>query len=77
MRIASCGPDISMLNTADGFLLVEGDVLGHVHDERRLAHGRAAGDDDELARLQARGHAVEVDEAGRQAPITSFLFSRL
>src|SRR5450830_334696 len=45
----------------------DGDVFADVDGECRLAHGRTAGHDDPVARLQARGHAVEVDEAGRHA----------
>jgi len=47
-----------------GKLELEADVLGHVEREARLAHARAARDDDEVAVLQARGHLVEVDEPG-------------
>ena len=48
-------------------LVVERDVLGDVRDERRLAHRRARGDDDQVAGLEAAGDLVEVAEAGRRA----------
>ena len=35
--------------------------------ERRLPHRRAGGDDDQVARLEARGEPVEVAVAGRDA----------
>ena len=35
--------------------------------KRGLAHRRAPGDDDQVAGLQARGHPVEIGEAGRHA----------
>ena len=44
-----------------------GDVEGDVGGERRLAHGRAAGEDDQVGRLQAAQLAVEVREAGGDA----------
>ena len=44
-----------------------GDVEGDVGGERGLAHGRAAGEDDQVGGLQAAHHAVEVVEAGRDA----------
>ena len=40
---------------------------GHVHGEGGLAHGGAAGDDDEIGRLQAGGVFVELVVAGRHA----------
>jgi hypothetical protein len=48
---------------ADLAAVQERRVLGDVERERRLAHARAAGDDDEIARLQAGGLVVEVGEA--------------
>src|SRR5215475_3920034 len=39
-------------------------VLRDVHGEGRFAHGGPARDDDEIARLEARGHLVELAEAG-------------
>ena len=45
----------------------ERDVLADVERERGLAHARPSGDDDEVARLQAGGHPVEIAEAGRHA----------
>ena len=41
-----------------------GDVIGDVGGERRLAHGGASGDDNEVGRLQAAHPEVEVGEAG-------------
>ncbi len=42
-------------------------VLGDVGDERRLAHRRAGGEDDQVAGLEAAGLLVEVLEARRRA----------
>ena len=42
-------------------------VLGDVGDQRRLAHRRARGEHDQVARLKAAGHLVEVLEARRRA----------
>ncbi len=47
-----------------GKAFVERHVLGNVHGERGLAHRRARGQHDHVARLQSRGHAVQVGEAG-------------
>ena len=41
-----------------------GDVIGDVGGERRLAHGRAPGDDDEVGGLQAAHPLIEIGEAG-------------
>ena len=67
MRSTSCSFDISSENTATPVFALERGVLRHVERERGLPHARAAGDDDEVARLQAGGLLVEVDEAGRHA----------
>ena len=48
-------------------LLPDGHILGDVHGERGLAHRRAAGDDDQVAGLQAGGHVVQIGEAGGDA----------
>ena len=42
-------------------------VLHQVHGEGGLTHGRTAGDDHQVGRLQAAGHAIEVGEAGGDA----------
>jgi len=42
-------------------------VLCHVDRERRLTHRRTASDDQQVARTQAAGLGVEIDEAGWQA----------
>ena len=42
-------------------------MLGDVERERRLAHARPAGDDDEIAPLQAGGALVQIVVAGRNA----------
>ena len=39
----------------------------HIERERRLAHARTGGDDDEVARLEAGRHRVDVAEARGQA----------
>ncbi len=44
----------------------QGHVLGHVEAERCLAHRGPAGDDHEVAFLQAARHLVDVDEPGGQ-----------
>ena len=45
--------------------LVQRDMLGDVDRERGLAHRRPRGEHHHVAGLEARGHAIEVDEAGR------------
>ena len=81
MRVASCSDDISSekkptmppsmrLIAPSGCALADvglGDVEGDVGGERGLAHGGAAGEDDEVGGLQAAHHAVEVVDAGRDA----------
>src|SRR5690606_41976613 len=50
-----------------------GDVVGDVGGERRLAHRRAPGEDDEVRRLQAAHLVVEIREPGgqtREMPVT-------
>src|SRR5579885_1986132 len=42
-----------------------GDVVADIGGERRLAHAGAAGEDDEVGRLQAAHHAVEIVQPGR------------
>ena len=66
-RCASSDSDISSENSATAFLLVERRVLGEVGHQRRLAHRRAGGEDDQVAGLEAAGDRVEVLEAGRRA----------
>ena len=51
----------------DGHVGLRADVLRHVEREAGLPHRRAGGDDDQIGRLQARRHLVEVGEAGRHA----------
>jgi hypothetical protein len=41
--------------------------LGNVDGQSRFAHRRPSGNDDQLALLQAAGHAVELGEVGGQA----------
>ena len=48
-------------------LLADRHVLGDVEREAGLAHARPAGDDDQVAAVEAVGDAVEVDEAGGHA----------
>ena len=50
----------------DGLVLI-GRVLRDVDGQRGFAHGGTGGDDDQLALLQAAGHAVELGEIGGQA----------
>ena len=40
-------------------------MLGDVHGQRRLTHGRSRGQHDHLAAAQAADLAVDVEEAGR------------
>ena len=53
----------------DGHMLLvqQGGVLGHREQEAGLALARATGDDQQVGGLQAAQHAVQVDEAGRDA----------
>jgi hypothetical protein len=44
-----------------------GDMGCDVGGERGLSHARAAGDDDQVGRLQAAHSRVEVGKPGRQA----------
>src|SRR6188472_124756 len=44
-----------------------GDVVGDVGGKRGLAHAGAAGDDDQVGRLQAAHLGVEVLQSGRQS----------
>ena len=81
MRVASCSDDISSekkptmppsstLDRSVGLMLGAiglGDVIGDVGGERRLAHRRAAGEDDEVGGLQAAHLLVEILEAGGNA----------
>ena len=81
MRVASCSADISSeknptmpplsgLDRAVRLLLAHvglGDVEGDVGGERGLAHAGPAGEDDQIRRLQAAHHAVEVGQPGRDA----------
>ena len=48
-------------------LLVEDDVLHDVHAEGGLSHRRPRRYDDELAPVEALGHAVKIDKAGGDA----------
>ena len=54
-----------------GKSLVGGDVLDEVHGEGGFAHGRAGGDDDHFAALQAIEHVVELVEAALQAVLAA------
>ncbi len=47
--------------------VLHGEVRRDPERERRLAHARAAGDDDEVARLEAGRHRVDVAEPGGRA----------
>ena len=44
-----------------------GDVEGDVQAERRLSHGGAGGDDDQIGRVKAAQHVVQIGQAGGQA----------
>ena len=61
-------------------LVRHGHRLGHVHEERRLTHRRTGGDDDQVLRLEPRGHFVEAvvagGEAGDEAAGVLHLFDR-
>ena len=63
-RWASSTSDISSEKKATGRFVLDRDVLGDVGDQRALAHRRAGGDDDQVARLEAAGDRVDVAEAG-------------
>ena len=77
MRSTSCSFDISSENTATPVSPSQRRVLRDVQRERRLAHARAAGDDDQVGRLQAGGQLVEVGEARRHAGDRSLLLVEL
>ena len=47
----------------DRRVVLDGGVLDDVQRERRFAHGWARGEDDEIRPLEARGVAIEIDEA--------------
>ena len=66
-RCASSDSDISSENSATAFLRAERRVLGEVGHQRRLAHRRPRGEDDQVAGLEAAGDRVEVLEARRRA----------
>ena len=66
-RCTSCWLLISREKTAIGFLQIDRDVLGDVHRQRGLAHGRPRRDDDHFRAVQAVGHLVEIGEAGGEA----------
>src|SRR5439155_7826596 len=44
----------------DGFRVLDGNVLGNVHCERRLAHGWTASDDDQVRFLESTGLFIEI-----------------
>ena len=67
MRSASCEAPISIENTSHRQAFVHRHVLGDVERERGLAHRRPRRQHDQVALLQAGGHAVEVVEAGAHA----------
>ncbi len=54
-----------------------GDVEADIGDERGLAHGRAAGEDDEVGGLQPAHHPVEIDQPRRDARQLAFALIRL
>ncbi len=60
---------LAHLQAEDGHngAVVDGRILGDVDGQGGLAHRGAGGDDDQLALLQAAGHAVEFGEVGGQA----------
>ena len=51
----------------DRQLEADGEVRGDAEAERRLAHARARGNDDEVPRLEARRQPIEVAETRRHA----------
>ena len=59
--------DISSVKSATGMFVAHAEVRSHAEPERRLAHARPRGDDDQVARLEAGRDAVDVAEAGRHA----------
>ena len=67
MRMASWVADISMLKIATGRPLSTATCSAMLSASAVLPMLGRAGDDDQVARLQARGHLVEVDVAGRHA----------
>ncbi len=51
----------------DGHFFVERGVLGNVEDEGGLSHRRAAGDDDQIGRLETCGDLVQILESAADA----------
>ncbi len=62
MRRASCSLAISREKMAEGMPTFDGGVLGNVESQSGLAHGRTAGDDDQVRGLKARGQLVQFGE---------------
>jgi len=46
---------------------MRGDVLCYVQCQRRLAHGRPRGQDEQFTRIQAAGHLVQLEKTGAQS----------
>ena len=67
MRRNSCSFDISRLKMPTVRPVFVPDVLRDVQDERGLADRRPRRDDDEIARLKAGRHLVEIGEPRRHA----------
>ena len=59
--------DISSVKSATGMSWRTARFCRHVQRQRRLPHRRPRGDDDQVARLEARRELVELLEAGRRA----------
>jgi hypothetical protein len=64
--MVSCEPGISIENTATGRPL-DRHVFADVHRKCRLTHRRTARDDDQLAAVHTRSHAVQINKAGWRA----------
>ena len=58
-------------------LVIDRHVAGHREHERRLAHRRACGDDDQVRELPAQRHAVDGHEARRHAVEGARILRRL
>lgn len=65
--MASCAPGPFPWRTRRPAKPTDRHVLAHVERERGFTHRRTPGDDDQVARLQARGARIEVAVAGRHA----------
>lgn len=65
--MTNCAPPISIEKTATGKCFFNGDILGNIDGERGFTHRRAAGDDNQVAGLEAGCFFIEVGKPCRHA----------